>query len=174
MSAPALKVDKNEIRLTVMALGYDRAAEVHGIKPATLRQWARRGNWVVTREAAQKKLLERSVKQGNEQLSQTVTNAVIVTKSASESLIDHLSDCRETFQRGLGSALRKAAKHAETLDGREVIATSRKLKDLSDTAKTVLGIGQEASNGPVINIGLLSRGLDDLLDDAVIDITPRG
>ena len=49
----ATPVSKEEVRAVVLELGYEDAARKLNIKPGTLRQWARRFSWNVTRRHAQ-------------------------------------------------------------------------------------------------------------------------
>ncbi len=48
-----IPVNKEEVRLAVLELGYGKASEKLGIKPGTLRQWASRFAWNVTRQHSQ-------------------------------------------------------------------------------------------------------------------------
>ncbi len=49
----ATPVSKEEVRAVVMELGYNQAGEKLGIKPGTLRQWAKRFSWNQVRTHAQ-------------------------------------------------------------------------------------------------------------------------
>jgi uncharacterized protein YjcR len=89
----ATPVSKEEARMLVAELGYNQAADKLQMKAATLRQWAKRFSWNVTRTHAQ----------------QTVTS---VTKP-SEALADTLAEHERETRLSLARYASRAAKDAE-------------------------------------------------------------
>jgi hypothetical protein len=63
----ATPVNKEAIRILVQDHGYKTASELSGVKQATLRQWAKRGNWLRPKAG---QIVQINHKQA---LSQTVT-----------------------------------------------------------------------------------------------------
>ena len=138
---------------------------------------ASRYSWVTSKQSAQKKLMEMSKAMPKEQARRVLRSVTAtVTKSADEVLATHLSSCRERVSRGLAGALAKASEAADEMDGLTVLDSSRKLKDIADTAKTILGIGADTDR-PTVNVAILGVGLEALMasqQERVIDVTPLG
>jgi len=63
----------------------------------------------------------------------------------------------------MATALKRMAETAGEMDGLTALDHSRKLKDASDIAKVVLGIGAESS-GPAVSINLLNMSAEALID----------
>lgn len=174
----ALKVDWDQVRLTTQALGYDEAAKLHGISKGAIKMRASRYSWVTSKQSAKKKLVEMAKTMPKEQarrVLQSVT-ATVTPQSSDELLASHMDSCRTAVRRGLSTALRKASQAAEDMDGLSALDASRKIKDIADTARTVLGIGED-TGAPTVNVTLLGVGLDALLQrqrERIIDVTPRG
>jgi hypothetical protein len=169
-------VDWVEVRLTAQALGYEEAAKLHGIKIKTLKERARRHGWILTPAQAQKRLLKKSQpmpKKLGKKVRQSVEE-VPRTTSADDLLVEHQATCRTVFRRGFSSALRSAGEEAERMTGEEVLHNSRKLKDLADAAKVILGVGAEGpeSGRPLINLNIRLEDLTRINPDSVgvIDI----
>jgi hypothetical protein len=175
----ALKVDWDQVRLTTQALGYDEAAKLHGISKGAIKMRASRYSWVTSKQSAKKKLVEMAKTMPKEQarrVLRSVTASVTQTQSSDELLASHMDSCRTAVRRGLSTALRKASQAAEDMDGLSALDASRKIKDIADTARTVLGIGED-TGAPTVNVTLLGVGLDALLQrqrERIIDVTPRG
>jgi hypothetical protein len=62
----------------------------------------------------------------------------------------------------MATALARIGETAGNMDGLEALENSRRLKDAADTAKTILGIGQD-TGGPSLTLNLLSLSADALL-----------
>ena len=182
----ALKVDRDEVKATVIAVGYEEAAKIHGIKPGTVREWGKRGNWIVTprqiikaQKIGRARLLEAAKTMPREQsqrVCKSVQSVSRETLTVDQALTEHMDSCRTAVRRGLSTALRKASQAAEDMDGLSALDASRKIKDIADTARTVLGIGED-TGAPTVNVTLLGVGLDALLQrqrERIIDVTPRG
>ena len=88
--------------MLVSEIGYNASAEKLGIKACTLRQWAKRFSWNVTRRHAQ----------------QTVT-AVTTPANALDRTLTQLGESTRT---ALAKAHHKAAAHAATLPAKDLMS----------------------------------------------------
>lgn len=87
-------INKEEVRLAVIELGYNGASQRLGIKPGTLRQWARRFRWNVTRSHAQ----------------ETVTTVTLPSVAVESELAENERETRLSLSR----YARRSAKNAES------------------------------------------------------------
>ena len=131
----ATPVSKEEVRLAVIELGYKRASEKLGINYATIRQWAKRGKWNVTRSHAQ----------------QTVT---AVTKP-SEAVLDELAEHERETRLSLAKSARRMAKDCEELPVREAEKALTVAKTMAIVHRQDEGKGQSFSLN-VLNMGDLA------------------
>jgi len=125
-------VNREEIRMLVLDLGYERTAERTGIKPATLRQWARRFSW-------------------NPKHSQeTVTT---VTRP-SDILADELAENERETKLSLSRYARKASKDAEGATLRD----ARQVKAAAEVAGIVHRWGNQDKQGNSFTLNVLNIG----------------
>jgi len=89
----ATPVNKEQVRAVVLELGYELAGQRLNIKPATLRQWARRFHWNEVRRHAQETVT-------------TVTSPVQI-------LADELAENERETRLSLSRYARRAAKDSE-------------------------------------------------------------
>jgi uncharacterized protein YjcR len=80
--------------MAVLEMGYNQAGAKLGIKPATLRQWAKRFSWNVTRTHAQ----------------QTVTSVTRPSEALADTLAEHERETRLSLARYASKAARDAEK----------------------------------------------------------------
>ncbi len=116
--------------MLVLDLGYEKTSERTGIKPATLRQWAKRFAWKVSHS------------------QQTVTS---VTKPG-DVLLDELAECERETRLGLARYSKRAAKSAEEASLRDAPYVHK--------AAQVAGIAfkwdaKEQQNNTVVNVAIL-------------------
>ena len=140
----SIPVNKEEVRLAVLELGYNTASQRLGIKAATLRQWAKRFSWNVTRTHAQ----------------ETVTT---VTRP-SVAVLDELAENERETKLSLSRYTKRASKDAENAKLRD----APYVKQVAQTAGiTFKWNDREQSNNTVVNIALL--GVDPEAVRAVQD-----
>lgn len=177
-SRKALKVDREQVKQLALSIGIDAAAAQYGINPVTIRSWAHRFGWILTPVKANKE-----VAKARQFLNQTppvviATSATVKTETATMSsekaLVQHLSECKNSVHRDLSTALRKGAKAASEMEGGDVVAAARKINDLATASSRVLGIGSDSNTGPMVNVNILSMGLEGMIESGgpVIDVTP--
>jgi uncharacterized protein YjcR len=146
-ATPVIQTDKEQIRMLVLSIGYDQTAERTGIKPATLRKWAERGNWWAKAKP-----------------TKAVTN---VTRQPADILSDTLAEHERETRLSLARYASRAAKDAEQASLRDA--------PLVHKAAQVAGIvhkwDSEKSNQTftlnVLNINSLDNRLGN--DSEVID-----
>ena len=155
MPAP-LAVDKEQVRMLFMEVGGEETARRTGIKPVTVRQWARRHGWSEGHKE-KKSLVAGFPTPAKDALAATLPEtmrpvAVTGVTKPVDALADLLSeDSRET-RIGLSRAARSAADRARTMDGDEVIASARQLKEVAGIASTVHGWEKDGGGPARISI----------------------
>lgn len=128
----ATTVNKEEIRLVVAELGYNKAGLKLGIKPGTLRQWSARFGWNITRRHAQDTVT-------------TVTKPVQV-------LLDELADNERETRLSLSRYAKRAAQDSE----KATIRDAPLVHKVAQTAGIVHKWNEkEQSSNAVVNIALL-------------------
>lgn len=142
-------IDKDQVRMLVTEIGYQAASERLGIKYATLRKWAQRGNW-------------------NKPVPHAQAIVTAVTKPA-DVLAQTLADDNRATKLGLSRAARKVADHAAKLKPKAILQESRSLKDIAGVASTVHG--WEASQKSGTNV--FSNQTVVISDETVADLRRR-
>ena len=152
-----LAFPQEEIKAFALATSLAEAARHYGLKETTVRSMASRGRWMtpdrIKREKGKLMEAQREVIQARE--GRTIA-------TVGDDLEAHLLNTGKAFRTGMATALARIGETAGNMDGLEALENSRRLKDAADTAKTVLGIGQE-SGGPSLTLNLLSLSADALL-----------
>ena len=133
----ATPVSKEEVRVVVMELGYELAAQKLNIKAGTLRQWARRFNWNKTRTHAQETVT-------------TVTKPIQV-------LADELAENERETRLSLARASRRMAKDCEELPVRH----ADKALTVAKTMAIVHKQGEHGS-GNVFSLNVLNINTFDV------------
>lgn len=145
---PPLKIDKEAVRVLVVAIGPRAAARELGIPEATVLAWSNRGGWLEKvkemREIAATRVQERQEARG-------IVQSVAI-KCPAQALADVMADDSRETRISLSRASRRLAKDAESADldqAADVLTVAR-------TAALVHGWADPAaSGGTVINIALL-------------------
>jgi hypothetical protein len=152
MPYKAIPIDREEVKTTFLATGsLSETARLHNLKTGTIRQWAKRYQWPTPHNLlkqigeAKATLKTLSGAQGRE-----VTNV-----TAGQALEEHLANSTKTFRSGMATALSRIGETAGTMDGLTALDNARRLKDASDIAKVVLGIGADA-DAPRLQVNLLN------------------
>jgi hypothetical protein len=136
-------IDKEQVRMLVTEIGYQAASERLGIKYATLRKWAQRGNW-------------------NKPVPHAQAIVTAVTKPA-DVLAQALADDNQATKLGLSRAARKAAQKLAQYPGEKVIGKAKQLRDIAGAASTVHGWDSANSRTNVFANQAV------VIDDATID-----
>jgi hypothetical protein len=139
-----------EIKAFALATSLAEAARHYGLKETTVRSMACRGKWMtpdrIKREKG--KLLE-----AQKEVMQAREGRTIAT--VADDLENHLLSSSKAFRTGMATALSRIGETAGAMDGLTALDNARRLKDASDIAKTVLGIGADA-DAPRLQVNLLN------------------
>jgi len=79
----------------------------------------------------------------------------VTNVTAGQALEEHLANSTKTFRSGMATALSRIGETASEMDGLTALDNARRLKDASDIAKVVLGIGADA-DAPRLQVNLLN------------------
>jgi transposase-like protein len=154
-----LAINREEVRATYLATGsLKEAARLHGVKEATVRQWAKRDFWETSTNA--QKLVNKAREIQEIKREKGHYDAVPVCHS-SDALSRSLEENGKAFHSAMGIGLTKAASCLTELDGLSALEASRKMVDLANAGKTIFGIGQE-KEGAMLSVNVLQLGLDAL------------
>lgn len=127
---------REQARILVTAIGYEQTGKRLDIKPATLRQWAKRFHWNATPKQSQ---------------------AIVTTVTKpSLALQETLSERSNKTKLGLSKAAMKAAEHLATMAGSKLVspATASAAKSWAGTAESVHQWQGEAQKGQGVLGGL--------------------
>jgi len=146
---PATKYDWEAIELHYNTTGRDFAttAKAMGIPKNTLIVRATRKGWK-TPGNAQRKIIE-----GREEMKELVPH--LVTMDAVDAVKATIEEQRDKFIGGISSGLSRAAEEIGRMDAGSIIAGSREIKSLTDSAKVIYNLGGETSSASV-SINLLN------------------
>jgi hypothetical protein len=152
---PATKYDWEAIELHYNTTGRDFAttAKAMGIPKNTLIVRATRKKWK-TPGNAQRKIIE-----GREEMKELVPH--LVTMSPVDAVKATLEEQRDKFIGGISSGLSRAAEEIGRMDAGSIIAGSREIKNVVDSAKVIYNLGGETSSASV-SINLLNCTADML------------
>ena len=157
--AKALPVNREEVKAFYIASDGSAkdTANRFNLKPGLVRQWVKRYQWPSVTNT------ERKITEARKELKSLEKGAGInVThETASSALEEHLATSTTMLRSGMATVLARIGETAQDMDGVTALDYSRKLKDASDIAKTVLGIGQEAS-APGLTLNVLALSADQL------------
>jgi len=154
-----LTISREEVRATYLATGsLKEAARLHGIKEATVRQWARRDFWETATNA--QKLVKKAEEIQILKREKGHSDAVPVCNSAT-ALSRSIEENGKAFHSAMSIGLNKAANALTDLDDLSALEASRKMVDLANAGKTIFGIGQE-KEGAMLSVNVLQFGLDQL------------
>lgn len=128
-----LPVNKEAIRILVADIGYEETSKRTGIKAATLRQWAKRKAWNITRQHAT-------------QLA--VTNVTSASDAHAAALAEHERETRMSLAR----AARNMSKEAEHAG----IKHAGRAHEVAKTAAIIHSWGDQHQRN-ILNIGILAN-----------------
>jgi hypothetical protein len=158
MGNERLPINRDEVKATYLATGcLTEAARLHGVKPATVRQWAKRHEWPTPHN------LIRKIDESNATLKTLAkSRGMDVTPVTHEVLQRSVESNREAFHSSLAIGLTKAASCLTELDNVSALEASRRMVDLATAGKTVFGIGAEHDK-PTLSLNVLQLGADAFL-----------
>ena len=138
-----LTIDKKQVRATYIATGcLTETARLHGLKPATVRQWAKRQQWETASTAL--KLIKKA--EEIQEIKREKGHRDAVTTCHTSDALSHSN----------------AASCLTELDNLSALEASRKMVDLATAGKTIFGIGND-SDRPTLNVNVLQAGLSDFV-----------
>jgi hypothetical protein len=150
-----LGIDREQVKATYLSLGcLTLTAKAHGLKPATVRQWAKREEWPTSTNALKsiekgKAILEDKRDRGHK-------DAVTVCHT-SEVLEDHLANNKKSFVTNMASSLSRASRAIDNMDDLSALDMSRKMVDLATAGKTIFNLGGDDSGAKLqLNVLTLS------------------
>ena len=154
-----IAIDREQVRATYLATGsLKEASRLHGVKYATVRQWANRDLWETS--ATANKLVKKAEAIREIKREKGHSDSV-ATCHASDALANSLHDNRERFQSSMAIGLTKAASCLTEMDDMSILDNSRKMVDLATAGKTIFGIGNEGDRAS-LQVNVLQLGLDQL------------
>jgi hypothetical protein len=141
-------IDHEAVHAVFLANGGDwkKTSEATGVKLNTLYVIAKRNSWT-TPGNARRKIIE-----GRKELA--TLQPEIVT-SSSDGIAKSIEKDKETFHAGLSSGLSRAASFIGSMTGEEVLAGSREIKNVVDSARVIYNLGGDTSSASV-SINLLN------------------
>lgn len=136
----ATPVSKEEARMLVAELGYEESATRLGMKACTLRQWAKRFSWNVTRPHAQ---------------------AVTSVTRPSEAHAEALAELEGQTRMSLAKASRRMAKDCEELPVRHAKLVQTVAQTMAIVHRQGEGSGAQTFNLNLLNMGELGLQIGD-------------
>jgi transposase-like protein len=157
--ASKLAVDRKQVRATYVATGsLIEAAKAHGLKPATVRQWAKREEWETSSNAL--KLVARAEEIQELKRERKHPDAVAVCHAV-DAITDAFQHQKEGFKANMSQAMSKAGEYVATLPPDAILSESRKVKDIMDTAGKLYGFGEDGSKAG-LSVNILHLTADSL------------
>ena len=166
--ASKLAINREEVRATYIATGsLNEAALAHGLKPATVRQWAKRHGWETSSNAL--KLMDRAKEIQRMKQERKHPDAVGVCH-ASDAIADVFDRQREGFKSAMSQAMHKASAFIGDLPGDAILSESRKVKDIMDVGSKLYGFGEDGTKAG-LSVNILNLSADSLTRTAqVVDV----
>jgi uncharacterized protein YjcR len=162
--AKPLSIDREEVRATFLATGsLKETAELHGLKEATVRQWAKRHKWETVTNA--NKLKERAEKIIAVKRENNHPDVVEVSR-ASDALAQHLANSHTSFRTNMAGALARSSEALGSMDGDMALRNARRMLDLATAAGKIFPEMAEDS-GSKIQVNLLGLSAEALMKPAV-------
>jgi transposase-like protein len=154
-----ININREEVRATYLATGsLKEAARLHGIKEATVRQWAKRMNWETSANA--EKLIVKAKQIAEIKRENGHSDAVSVCH-ASDALQISMEENKKTFHSAMAQGLTRAANALQDMDDLSALESSRRMVDLATAGKTIFGIGSDTDK-PTLSLNVLHMGIDAL------------
>jgi len=152
-----LSVPIEDIKAYALATSLAEASRHYGLKETTVRSMACRGKWMTPERLKREREKLNKAERKTRTLAEGNSPATV-----GDALEDHLQRSTKVFRTGMATALQRIGETAGEMDGLTALEHSRKLKDASDVAKTILGIGQDSSSAS-LQVNLLTLSLDNIL-----------
>lgn len=152
-----LSVPIEDIKAYALATSLAEASRHYGLKETTVRSMACRGKWMTPERLKREREKLNKAERETRTLAEGNSPATV-----GDALEDHLQRSTKVFRTGMATALQRIGETAGEMDGLTALEHSRKLKDASDVAKTILGIGQDSSSAS-LQVNLLTLSLDNIL-----------
>lgn len=150
-----LTIDKNEVRATYLATGsLQETARLHGLKDATIRQWAKRYEWETATNV--QKLRDKAdaiVELKRENGHDDVTR---VSRSA-DALALHLEHSATAFKTNMAGALARSSEALSDMDALSALENSRRMVDLATAASKVFPSMESEAK---LQVNILGLSLD--------------
>lgn len=160
-----LAIDKEQVRATYLATGcLTETAKAHGIKPATVRQWAKREDWPTSTNALKaiekgKAIMEVKRENGHR-------DAVTVCHT-SDVLADHIENNKKAFVTNMASGLSKASRAISEMDDLSTLENSRRIVDLATAGKTIFQLGGD-EQGAKLQLNVLQLSAEAFLPSSAL------
>ena len=160
--AKALTIDKEQVRATYLATGsLTETARLHGLKDATIRQWAKRYEWeTATNVQKLRQKADAIVELKRERGHVDVTP---VSRS-SDALASHLEYSAHTFKTNMAGALARSSEVLVEMDGVSALENSRRMVDLATAAAKIFPSMEEKAG---LQVNLLALGAEALFGGAL-------
>jgi len=156
--AKPLAVNRDAVRATYLATGsLTEAARLHGLKPNTVRQWAKRELWETATTAHK---LQKKAEEIVELKREKGHSDVPSVSRTSDALARHLTETAATFRTNMAGALARSSGAIAELDAMSVLENSRRVLDLSNAASKIF---PSMAEEPKVSVNLLSMGLSGLV-----------
>jgi len=150
-----LTIDKNEVRATYLATGsLQETARLHGLKDATIRQWAKRYEWETATNV--QKLRDKAdaiVELKRENGHDDVTR---VSRSA-DALAIYLEHSATAFKTNMAGALARSSEALSDMDALSALENSRRMVDLATAASKVFPSMESEAK---LQVNILGLSLD--------------
>ena len=152
-----IAIDREQVRATYLATGsLKEASRLHGVKYATVRQWANRDMWETS--GTMTKLIKKADAIREIKREKGHPDAVTICHT-SDALAVSMEENKKTFHSSMAIGLTNAASCLTELDNLSALEASRKMVDLANAGKTIFGIGSEADK-PTLSLNVLQLSLD--------------
>jgi hypothetical protein len=134
---PGTPLDKEQVRMLVLDVGYQEAAQRLGIKYATIRQWSKRFKWKQPFVDSRK------------------TKLVVTTPS--QALSQALIDDSNSTRKALSHAAKNGASHLSQAPPDAIVRNHKALRDLTATAAQIHNWNEDTKPGSPLNLNVLSQ-----------------
>jgi len=148
--ARALTVDKEEVRATYLATGnLTETARLHGVKEATIRQWAKRYNWETATNVQKLRAKAEAIVELKRENGHKDVTAV---SRSSDALALALNSHASTFRTNMASSLARSSEALAEMDGFTALDNSRRMVDLATAAGKIFPDMADESGRLQVNI----------------------
>lgn len=159
----ALNVNREAVRVLVVAVGVREAARQMNIPAGTVLAWANRGQWLQSkRDAIERKTAAIEQSRNQSPTYDAKTGAIVSQSTAitpADSLANTLADENNRTKLGFSRAAVKVAETAGAWKPGKILNKSRELRDVATIAGKVHGWDESKGDDKrvMINIGILNE-----------------